>query len=94
VTGVSGALSTQITGGLGFTAIIVAWLSGLKVPFVVVNSFAFAVLLQGASYIQTAFQIPGSVAEMIQAIILFFILGSEFVIQYRFVSDKTKREVA
>lgn len=93
-TGVSGALSTEITGGLGFTAIIVAWLSGLKVPFVVVNSFAFAVLLQGASYIQTAFQIPGSVAEMIQAIILFFILGSEFVLQYRFVSDKTKSEVA
>lgn len=93
-TGVSGALSVEITGGLGFTAIIVAWLSGLKVPFVVLNSFAFAVLLQGASYIQTAFQIPGSVAEMIQAIILFFILGSEFVLQYRFVSDKTKSEVA
>jgi simple sugar transport system permease protein len=94
ITGVSGALSTEITGGLGFTAIIVAWLSGLKVPFVVMNSFAFAVLLQGASYIQTAFQIPGSVAEMIQAIILFFILGSEFALQYRFVSDKTKSEVA
>jgi simple sugar transport system permease protein len=92
--GVSGALSTEITGGLGFTAIIVAWLSGLKVPFVVVNSFAFAVLLQGASYIQTAFQIPGSVAEMIQAIILFFIIGSEFLLQYRVVSDKTKSEVA
>lgn len=93
-TGVSGALTVEITGGLGFTAIIVAWLSGLKVPFVVINSFAFAVLLQGASYIQTAFQIPGSVAEMIQAIILFFILGSEFLLQYRFVSDKTKSEVA
>lgn len=92
--GVSGALSVQITGGLGFTAIIVAWLSGLKVPFVVLNSFIFAVLLQGGSYIQTAFQIPGSVAEMIQAIILFFILGSEFALHYRFVSDKKKQEVA
>lgn len=94
ITGVSGALSVEITGGLGFTAIIVAWLSGLRVPFIVLNSFAFAVLLQGASYIQTAFQIPGSVAEMIQAIILFFILGSEFALQYRFVSDKSKSEVA
>jgi len=92
--GISGALSIEITGGLGFTAIIVAWLSGLKVPFIVLNSFAFAVLLQGGSYIQTAFQIPGSVAEMIQAIILFFILGSEFALHYRFVSDKKKREVA
>lgn len=92
--GISGALSVEITGGLGFTAIIVAWLSGLKVPFVIVNSFIFAVLLQGGSYIQTAFQIPGSVAEMIQAIILFFILGSEFALHYRFVSDKKKQEVA
>ncbi|KNZ41421.1 ABC transporter permease [Acetobacterium bakii] len=92
--GISGALSVEITGGLGFTAIIVAWLSGLKVPFIVLNSFAFAVLLQGGSYIQTAFQIPGSVAEMIQAIILFFILGSEFALHYRFISDKKKREVA
>ena len=92
--GISGALSVGITGGLGFTAIIVAWLSGLKVPFIVLNSFVFAVLLQGGSYIQTAFQIPGSVAEMIQAIILFFILGSEFALHYRFVSDKKTREVA
>lgn len=87
-TGVSGTLSTEITAGLGFTAIIVAWLSGLKVPFIVLNAFAFAVLLQGASYIQTAFQISGSVAEMIQAIILFFILASEFMIHYQIVSDQ------
>jgi simple sugar transport system permease protein len=93
-TGVSGTLTTEITGGLGFTAIIVAWLSGLKVPYIVINSFAFGVLLQGASYIQTAFQIPGSVAEMIQGTILFFILASEFLIQYRVVSDRHKEEVA
>ncbi len=91
-TGVSGTLSTEITGGLGFTAIIVAWLSGLKVPFVVLNAFAFAILLQGASYIQTAFQISGSVAEMIQAIILFFILASEFMIHYQIILDT--KEVA
>ena len=94
ISGVSGALSLEITGGLGFTAIIVAWLSGLKVPFVVTNAFFFAILLQGASYIQTAFQIPSSVAEMIQAIILFFILGSEFLLRYRFVRDQTESEVA
>jgi len=92
--GVSGSLSVGITGGLGFTAIIVSWLSGLKVPFIVLNSFIFAVLIQGGLYIQTAFQIPGSLAEMIQAIILFFILGSEFALHYRFVSDKKTQEVA
>ncbi|HEY5537214.1 MAG TPA: ABC transporter permease [Acetobacterium sp.] len=92
--GISGTLSVGISEGLGFTAIIVAWLSGLKVPFIVMNSFVFAVLLQGGSYIQTAFQIPGSLAEMIQAIILFFILGSEFALHYRFVSDKKTQEVA
>lgn len=36
-TGVSGALSTEITGGLGFTAIIVAWLSKQSARCMVVS---------------------------------------------------------
>ncbi|MGL4607858.1 MAG: ABC transporter permease [Eubacteriaceae bacterium] len=92
--GTSGTLSVDITAGLGFTAIIVAWLSGLKVPYIIINSFLMAVLIQGGSYIQTAFQIQGSVSQIIQAVILFFILGSEFALQYRLVPDHKKKGVA
>jgi ABC-type uncharacterized transport system permease subunit len=76
-------LTVSLSGGYGFTAIITTWLSGLKAPFIVLTCLAFAVLLQGGSYIQIALQVPSSVADMIQGMILFFVLGSEFFIRYR-----------
>lgn len=78
-------LSIEVSGGYGFTAIIVAWLSSLNAPVILIVSILFAALLQGGSYIQTAFGIPQSVAFLIQAMILFFVLGSEFFIKYKIV---------
>ncbi|MBW9144541.1 ABC transporter permease [Clostridium sp. CM028] len=83
VSAVSRTLSAQVAGGAGFTAIIIAWLSGLSAPIIVIVSILFAALLQGASFIQTAFGIPEAAAQLIQAIILFFVLGSEFFIKYK-----------
>ncbi|KPU43637.1 ribose ABC transporter permease protein [Oxobacter pfennigii] len=85
---VSNTLNIEVSGGLGFTAIITTWLSGLSAPFIVVASFLFAALLQGGSYIQTAFNIPASIALMLQGIILFFVLGSEFFINFMPVTQK------
>lgn len=82
------SLSYQLSGGLGFTAIITAWLAHLNPILIVVVSFLFAILLQGGAYIQSALQIPAAVALMLQGIILFFVLGSEFFLQYSIVSKK------
>jgi len=86
--GVAGTLTAELSGGMGYTAIIVAWLSQMQVQFVPVIGMLFAVLVQGASYIQTAFQIPQSAAEILQGIILFFALGSEFFVNYTIHSIK------
>ncbi len=86
--GVAGTLTAEISGGMGYTAIIVAWLSQMQVQFVPVIGLLFAVLVQGASYIQTAFQIPQAAAEILQGIILFFALGSEFFVNYKLHSAK------
>jgi len=85
---VSNSLSVEVSGGLGYTAIITTWLSGLSAPFVVVASFLFAAMLQGGEFIQTAFNMPSSMAEMLQGVILFFVLGSEFFVQYKPVTKK------
>ncbi len=82
-TGVSGNLNVQITAGVGFTAIITSWLSNLKVPLILVVSFLFAALVQGASFIQIAFGIPDAASTILQSLILFFVLGSEFFIRYK-----------
>lgn len=83
VSAVSRTLSPEVAGGAGFTAIIIAWLSALSAPIIVVVSILFAALLVGASFIQTAFGIPEAAAELIQAVILFFVLGSEFFTRYK-----------
>ncbi len=89
--GVHGTLSTSITGGIGYTAIIVTWLAHVKVHLIPVIGLLFAVLIQGAFFIQTAFQIPHSVADILQGMILFSALGSEFFINYRLHLVKNRR---
>lgn len=84
---VDNTLSIQTTGGVGYTAIIIAWLSNLSAPLAIVVAFLFAVLTQGASYIQTVYQIPQSAAQIIQGMILCFVLGGEFFTQYKLIFE-------
>lgn len=79
---VSKTLSVELSGGVGFTAIITTWLSGLNPIIILFVSFLFAAMVEGGSFIQTAFQISQSAADILQAMILFFVLGSEFFINY------------
>ena len=83
--GIERSLTNQLSGGLGFTAVITTWLSKLSAPAIAVVSFLFAILLQGGNYIQTALQVPSSLASLIQGTILFFVLGSEFFLSYKVV---------
>lgn len=92
---VANTLSIQLTSNVGNTAIIVSWLAGLNAIWTLVVSVAFAVLIQGGSYIQTAFQIPQAAADIIQAMILFCVLGCQFFLEYKVVfefSSKSKSE--
>ncbi|MHB8063354.1 MAG: ABC transporter permease [Ruminiclostridium sp.] len=88
VSGVNNTLSYQVANGVGFTAIITTWLAGLSAPIIVIVCFLFAILQQGGTFIQTAFSIHASVAQLIQGMILFFVLGSEFFVQYRLVRNQ------
>ena len=83
VSGVSKTLEVGIASGNGFTAIIIAWLSNLNPVVMVIISFLFAAMVQGSQYIQMAFGIPQSAAYILQGMILFFILGAQFFINYR-----------
>ena len=85
---VNNTLSTQVSGGVGFTAIIIAWLSQLNAFAALVVSVLFALLTEGGNYIQTAFNIPEAAALIIQALILFFVLGSEFFIKHKLIFSR------
>jgi len=91
---VNNTLSVEVTGGVGYTAIITAWLASLSAPAILVVSILFAALLEGGSYIQTVFGIPQSAALILQGIILFFVLGSEFFVRHKFILVNKRHNTA
>lgn len=90
---VNHTLSASLSSGYGYTAIITTWLSALNPLAIPVVSILFAAMIKGGDFIQTAFQIPASAAGVLQSVILFFVIGSEFFIQYRLVHRKKEKEV-
>ncbi|HWQ97560.1 MAG TPA: ABC transporter permease [Clostridia bacterium] len=83
VAGASHTISTSTAGGQGFTAIIVAWLSRFNTFIMMAISTLLVFLEKGAIEIASQFDLNDFVSEMITGIILFFILGSEFFINYK-----------
>jgi len=92
VSGVSHTISTQTAGGRGFTAIIVAWLSKFNSFVMIFFSFLLVFLDRGASEIASKFNLNDYASEMIEGIILFFVLGSEFFINYRLIFRKSGKK--
>lgn len=84
-------LSTGIASGVGFTAIIVAWLAKLNPFGIVAVSCMFGLLEKGCGVAESTFNLSGSVADILQGIILFFILAFDFFIQYRLAFKKTEK---
>ena len=87
---IENSLTDNMSNGLGFTAVITTWLSGLNPLLTVVVSFLFSMLLQGGSYLQSSLQIPSSMAQILQGLIIFFVLGSEILIRYKITFVKRK----
>lgn len=78
VAGVVHRLQDRFSPGFGFTAIIVAWLAGLRPWAVVVVSVLFGGLLVGGKEIQ-----PAGIPQMLQGLVLLVIVGAEGIARYR-----------
>lgn len=90
VSGADYTLDETTAGGVGFTAITVAWLARLN-PFVMILISAFlAILSKGSNTIQTDFKIPVSAAGVLTGIILLCMLGGEFFVNYRLIFKRRK----
>ncbi len=92
VSGASHTISTSTAGGRGFTAIIVAWLAKFNTLAMILVALLLVFLEKGSIEIASQYQLNDYASEMITGIILFFILGSEFFINYKLIFRK--REAA
>lgn len=94
VSGTDHTINTNTVGGMGFTAIMVSWLAKFDPIFMTLTAFLIVFLERGASEIATAFQLNESVSDIVTGIILFFIIGSEFFVQYKInVRGKNKEGI-
>ena len=76
-------LSGALCGGRGFTAVMVSWLAKFNPVWMILTSFLLVFLSRGAGEIATNFGLNQSYGDILTGIILFFIIGSEFFINYR-----------
>ena len=89
VAGKNMTLSINTAGGYAFTAIIVAWLAKFNTGFMALISFLLIFLEKGATQIASAYSSLNDYASsIVTGVILFFILGSEFFINYRLIFRK------
>ena len=72
---------------------MVSWLAKFN-PLVMILTAAFVTFLdQGASQISTTFNIDSSFPDMMVGIVLFFIIGCEFFVNYKLKFRSGKKEV-
>lgn len=83
VSAVSHTISISTAGGRGFTAIIVAWLAKMNSFTMILISFLLVFLDKGAVQIASDFGLNEYASQIITGVMLFFILGSEFFINYK-----------
>ena len=85
-------VTTTIAGGRGFTAIMVSWLAKFNPLFMILTSALLVILEKGAGEIATIYGLNKSFSDILTGVILFFIIGSEFFINYRVNFRKTHKE--
>ena len=90
VSGVTSGLSQGITNGVGWTGVIVAWLSKLEPVGILVTSVLMCILTRGSSFAESSYGIKPSVSEILQGIILFSVLAADFFINYKVVFNIKK----
>ena len=87
--GTAGILSTAITDDVGWTGIIVAWLSQLNTIVIFLVSALICMLHYGSTVAAATFsQVDSSFANMLQGVILFLVLAADFYTRFRIVPVK------
>lgn len=93
VSGTDHTITRDTIGGRGFTAIMVSWLAKFNPVVMILTSLLIVFLQKGASQISTTYELNKSFSDIITGIIIFFIIGSEFFINYAVkFREKTKKE--
>ncbi len=77
------SVTTTIAGGQGFTAIMVSWLGKFNPLYMILTSFLVVFLQRGTSFMGKIYRLDTSMADIFIGVVLLFIIGCEFFINYK-----------
>ena len=83
VAGPVGQLTEHISPGYGFAAMIVAFVGRLSPIGIFFSSLLLALLYMGGEQCQQYLNLPSSISNVFQGMLLFFLLASDVFINYR-----------
>ena len=83
VAGSDHSITPDTIGGRGFTAIMVSWLAKFNPVVMILTSFILVFMQKGAGQVATDLGLNQAFSDIIAGIIIFFIIGSEFFINYQ-----------
>ncbi len=83
VAGPLGQLTEHVANHYGFAAIIVAFLGRLHPVGIFLASLLMALMYLGGEQAQQYLGLPSAVAKVFQGLLLFFLLGTDVLAQYR-----------
>ena len=87
------SVSANTCGSLGFTAVLIAWLSNFNPLVMALVSFGLAFLTLGTSKISARFQLgSNNLSSVIIGLIFFSVLISEFFIKYKVRINLKRKE--
>jgi len=92
VGGTNHTLNANIVDGRGFTAVMVSWLGKFNPIWMILTSLLLVFLGRGAGEIATDFGLNSSFGDILTGIILFFIIGGEFFINYKLSLTKSSKK--
>ncbi|GAA5556049.1 hypothetical protein Asch01_00749 [Acinetobacter schindleri] len=90
VAGPIGQLNPSLSPGYGYAAIIVAYLGRLNPIGIVLSGSFMALIYLGGEMAQMQLQLPVAITGIFQGLLLFFLLGSDALIEnrYRFAKKR------
>ena len=84
---------TDTIGSIGFTAILVSWMAKFNPLIMVLTSALISFLEVGTTQVATKFKIDGSISDIVTAVVLLFVVGCEFFINYKIMFRHSSKEV-
>ena len=92
VAGSAHTITTTLSGGRGFTGVMVAWMAKFNPILMILTSFLIAFMGNGAQEIASRFYLNHSFSDILTGIIIFFLIGCEFFVSYKLEHNKHREE--